>query len=126
MTSSKQLPRPLASGVEAQALVAEMMTMQLDAGMTIAARLPILAKAAMGDRRSQAEAHRAITEKVSAVMESGVAAGHAAARFWIDLALAPLAQQDFSGTMTKAALATLEPFSRRTSANASRLRRRRG
>ena len=115
----------LQSGVETQALVTKMVTMQFDAGLTIAARMPLLAKAAMGDRRGQAEANRAVTEKVSAVMESGAAAAHAATRFWLDLMLTPLAQPDLTATMTKTALATLEPFSRRASANASRLSRRR-
>ena len=51
---------PARSAAEAQALMTRLATMQMEAGLTIAARMPLLAKAAMGDRRGQAEANRAV------------------------------------------------------------------
>lgn len=113
-----------AAGVEAQALAMRMATMQADAGLTIAMRMPMLMKGAMGDRSGQREATKAVVEKVSALMESGVAAGCAAAAFWWGIALNPLAQVDFAEASAKVANSTLEPFSRRAHANAARLRQR--
>lgn len=98
--------------------------MQADAGLTIAMRMPMLMKGAFGDSHGQREAAKAVSEKVSAVMESGFAAGQATAMFWWDLALNPLAQVDFAEAAAKVANSTLEPFSKRTSANAARLGRR--
>ena len=119
--SSKALQSVTGAGVEAQALAARMATLQADAGLTIAMRMPILMKGALGDARGQREAAKAVTEKMSAVMESGFAAGQAAAMFWWGLALNPLAQVDLSEAAAKVANSTLEPFSKRTRANASRL-----
>ena len=119
--SSKALQSVTGAGVEAQALAARMATLQADAGLTIAMRMPMLLKGALGDSLGQREAAKAVTEKVSAVMESGFAAGQAAAMFWWGLALNPLAQVDFSEAAAKVANSTLEPFSKRTRANASRL-----
>lgn len=116
---------PVIAGVEAQALAARMMTMQAEAGLTIAMRMPILMKGAMGDSSGQREATKAVVEKVSAVMESGVAASCAAAAFWWGLALNPLAQVDLAEASAKVVNQSLEPFSRRTRANAARLGRRR-
>jgi MFS-type transporter involved in bile tolerance (Atg22 family) len=125
MRSSKARQTVTGAGVEAQALAARMLTLQADAGLTIAMRMPILLKGALGDSRGQREAAKAVTEKVSAVMESGMAAGQAAAMFWWGLALNPLAQVDFGEAAAKVANSTLEPFSKRTRANASRLTGRR-
>jgi hypothetical protein len=122
--SSKALQSVAGAGVEAQALAARMATLQADAGLTIAMRMPILLKGALGDSRGQREAAKAVTEKVSAVMESGFAAGQAAAMFWWGLALNPLAQVDLAEAAAKVANSTLEPFSKRTRANASRLKGR--
>ena len=119
--SSKALQSAAGAGVEAQALAARMVTLQADAGLTIAMRMPMLLKGALGDSRGQREAAKAVTEKVSAVMESGFAAGQAAAMFWWGLALNPLAQVDLAEAAAKVANSTLEPFSKRTRANASRL-----
>jgi hypothetical protein len=119
--SSKALQSAAGAGVEAQALAARMVTLQADAGLTIAMRMPMLLKGALGDSRGQREAAKAVTEKVSAVMESGFAAGQAAAMFWWGLALNPLAQIDLTEAAAKVANSTLEPFSKRTRANASRL-----
>ena len=69
----------IAAGGAAQALAARMATMQADAGLTIAMRMPILMQGALGDRRGQREAAKAVTEKVTAVLESGFAAGQAGA-----------------------------------------------
>ena len=66
-----------------------------------------------------------MSEKVSAVMESGVAATHAAALFWWGLALNPLGQMDLAEAAAKVANSTLEPFAKRTRANAARLSNRR-
>lgn len=121
----KSLKNVTGAGVEAQALAARMLTLQADAGLTIAMRMPILLKGAMGDSRGQREAARAVTEKVSAVMESGMAAGQAAVKFWWELALNPLAQVDLGEAAARVANSTLEPFSKRTRANASRLAGRR-
>jgi MFS-type transporter involved in bile tolerance (Atg22 family) len=123
--ASNPLKNVTGAGVEAQALAARMLTLQADAGLTIAMRMPILLKGALGDSRGQREAARAVTEKVSAVMESGLAAGQAAAMFWWGLALNPLAQVDLGEAVAKVANSTLEPFSKRTRANASRLTGRR-
>jgi hypothetical protein len=116
------------AGVEAQALTAKMLTMQADAGLTIAMRLPMLARGALGDARGQREATKAVVEKMSAVMESGFAAGQAAALFWWGVALNPLAQVDLQEATAKVVNRSLEPFSKRTRANAARLtgRGRRG
>lgn len=120
-TSSKRAPSVSQAGIEAQALAARMVALQADAGLTIAMRMPILLQ---GNSRGQREAQRAVTEKVAAVMESGFAAGQAATQFWLGLMLNPLAQVDFSEAAAKMANSSLEPFSRRTRANAARLSRR--
>jgi hypothetical protein len=120
--SGKALRSVAGVGVEAQALAAKMLTMQADAGLTIAMRMPILLK---GDSRGQREAAKAVSEKMSAVIESGFAAGQAAAMFWWGLALNPLAQVDLAEAAAKVASSSLEPFSKRTRANASRLTGRR-
>lgn len=111
--------------VDAQAFVAEVMTMHADAGLTIAMRLPILVQGALGDQNGQREASRAVVEKVSAVLESGFAVGHAATLFWWNMALNPLMPSGLGEAATKAAHNTLAPFSKRTRANASRLSGRR-
>lgn len=126
MTTSTRRPRSaLGTGVEAQALVSKVMTMQAEAGLTIAMRMPILLKGALGDRRGQREATKALTEKVSAVMESGLAASQAVSLFWWDLAFSPFNQLDMSEAVARATSNTLEPFSKRTRANAARLGSRR-
>lgn len=126
MPKSRRSPKPaVAAGEEAQALAMRMLTMQAEAGLTIAMRMPMLMKGAMGDRSGQREATKAVVEKVSAVMESGVAAGCAAAALWWGIALNPLAQLDLAEATAKVANHTLEPFSRRTRANAARLSGRR-
>lgn len=122
--SSKRPRSATGAGLEAQALATRMMTLQADAGLTIAMRMPILMKGALGDSRGQREAAKAVSEKVSAVMESGVAATQAAAMFWWGLALNPLGQVDLAEAAAKVANSTLEPFSKRTRANAARLRGR--
>ena len=109
------------AGVEAQALAARVMTLQADAGLTIAMRMPILMKGALGDSHGQREAASAVSEKISAVMESGFAASQAAVMFWWGVALNPLAGIDLTEAAAKVANSTLEPFSKRTSANATRL-----
>ncbi|MET3893054.1 hypothetical protein ABIE41_004130 [Bosea sp. OAE506] len=115
----------IAAGGAAQALAARMATMQADAGLTIAMRMPILMQGALGDSRGQREAAQAVTEKVTAVLESGFAAGQAGALFWWGLMLSPLGSVDLADAAAKVAHSTLEPFSRRTSANAARLGRSR-
>ena len=116
--SRKQMSSVTGAGVEAQALATRMLTMQADAGLTIAMRMPILMR---GDARGQREAAKAVNEKMSAVMESGFAAGQAAAMFWWGMALNPLAHVDYAEAAAKVANSTLEPFSKRTTANAARL-----
>lgn len=113
------------AGAEAQALVSKVLTMQADASLTIAMRMPMLLKGALGDSQGQREAAKAVTEKVSAVMESGFAASQAVGLFWWGLAFAPLARLDITEAAAKAANSALEPFSKRTRANAQRLGRRR-
>jgi hypothetical protein len=124
-SSRKSLASPTAAGEQAQALAMRMVALQADAGLTIAMRMPILMKGAMGDHSGQREATKAVMEKVSAVMESGFAAGCAAAAFWWGVALNPMAQIDLAEASAKVANQSLEPFSRRTRANAARLSRRR-
>lgn len=119
--SRKQTQSVAGAGVEAQALAARMVTMQADAGLTIAMRMPMLLKGAFGDSGGQREAAKAVSEKMSAVMESGFAAGQATALFWLGLALNPFATVDYAEAAAKAANSTLEPFSRRATANAVRL-----
>lgn len=119
--SSKRPASVSNTGVEAQALATKMLTMQADAGLTIAMRMPILLKGAFGDSHGQREAAKAVSEKVSAVMESGLAASQAAAMFWWGFALNPLAQVDFTEAVAKVANSSLEPFAKRTRANANRL-----
>lgn len=111
----------LATGAEAQVLAARLMSMQADAGLTIAMRMPLLMKGAFGDSRGQREATKAVAEKVSAVLESSFAATQATAAFWWGLALNPLGQPDLATAAVRAADSTLEPFARRTRANAARL-----
>jgi hypothetical protein len=119
--SNKRPSSVTGAGVEAQALASRMMTLQADAGLTIAMRMPMLMKGALGDSRGQREAAKAVQEKVSAVMESGIAASQAAAMFWWGVALNPFGQVDFTEAAAKVANSTLEPFSKRTRANAARL-----
>ena len=116
--SRKQMSSVTGAGVEAQALATRMLTMQADAGLTIAMRMPIMMR---GDSHGQREAAKAVSEKMSAVMESGFAAGQAAAMFWWGMALNPLARVDYAEAAAKVANSTLEPFSKRTTANAARL-----
>lgn len=123
--SSKRARSAARAGVEAQALATRVMSLQADAGMTIAMRMPILLQGALGDTHGQREAVKAVSEKVSAVMESGVAATQAAALFWWGLALNPLGQMDLAEAAAKVANSTLEPFAKRTRANAARLSGRR-
>jgi hypothetical protein len=106
---------------DAQQLATRVLTMQAEAGFTIAMRMPMLFKGALGDRRGQREATKAIVEKVSAVAESGMAATHAATTLWWSLALTPACHFDFAAAAVKVADSTLEPFARRTRANAARL-----
>jgi hypothetical protein len=115
----------IAAGGAAQALAARMTTMQADAGLTIAMRMPILMQGVLGDRRGQREAAKAVTEKVTAVLESGFAASQAGALFWWGLMLSPPGSVDLAEAAADIAHSTLEPFSRRTSANAARLGRSR-
>jgi hypothetical protein len=125
MATSKMGVRSVAgAGVEAQAFAARVVTMHAEAGLTIAMRMPILMRGAMGDSGGQREAAKAVSEKMSAMMESGFAAGQAAAMFWLGFALNPLAH-DLTEAAAKAANTTLEPFSKRTRANAARLAGRR-
>lgn len=126
MATSKKRSHSVSAGAQTQAIVAQMMTMQADAGLTIAMRLPILLKGAFGDARGQREASKAVAEKVSAVMESSFAIGHAATLFWLNMAMNPLTPGALGEAAAKAAHSTLEPFSKRTRANASRLSGRRG
>ncbi|PZN98013.1 MAG: hypothetical protein DCF30_15140 [Hyphomicrobiales bacterium] len=119
--SIRKRPSATAAGVEAQTLATRMATLHADAGMTIAMRMPILMRGALGDSHGQREAAKAVSEKVSAVMESGLAASQAAVLFWWGVALNPLAAVDFAEEAAKVANSTLEPFSKRTSANATRL-----
>ncbi len=109
-------PRP-----EAQALYSKLVAMQMDAGLTIAMRMPILARAALGDDASGHEARKAVAEKIAAVTETGMAAGQAAAEFWWSMLMAPITQARTGELAARAANQMLEPMSRRTSANATRL-----
>lgn len=120
-SSSRKLRSATVAGGEAQALASRMATLHADAGLTIAMRMPLLIRGALGDSHGQREAAKAVSEKVSAVMESGFAAGHATVMFWWGLALNPLARIDLAEEAAKVAHSTLEPFSKRTSANAARL-----
>ena len=115
----------VALAANAQSVLAEMMAMQADAGLTIVMRLPLLFKGAFGDARGQSEASKAVIEKGLALLESGVAIGHAATLFWWSMALNPLTPNGLGEAAARAAHSTLRPFSRRTRANASRLSRRR-
>ncbi|WP_332694798.1 hypothetical protein [Bosea sp. (in: a-proteobacteria)] len=126
MATSRKRTRPVSAGAQTQAIVAQMMTMQADAGLTIAMRLPILLKGALGDAGGQREASKAVAEKVSAVMESSFAIGQATTLFWLNMALNPLTPSGLGEAAAKAAYSTLEPFSKRARANASRLSGRRG
>ena len=71
-------------------------------------RLPILMKGAFGDARGQREASKAVVEKVSAVMESSFAIGHAATLFWLNMAMTPLTPGALGEAAAKAAHNTLE------------------
>jgi hypothetical protein len=84
-------------------------------------RMPILMKGAFGDSRGQREAAKAVLEKVSAVFESSFAATQAATAFWWGMAFNPFGQFDVAAAAVRAADSTLEPFARRTRANAARL-----
>ncbi len=129
MPSSSRKTRPaVAAGGAAQALAARMATLQADAGLTIAMRMPILMRGALGDSGGQREAAKAVTEKVTAVMESGFAATQASALFWWGMAFSMPGSVDLGEAAAKVAHSTLEPFAKRTSANAARLsgRKRRG
>lgn len=121
--SIKAMEAVAGAGIEAQALASRMLALQADAGLTIALRMPILWRAALGERRGQREAVRAVVEKVSAVMESGFAASQASALFWWRITLTPAVQIDLGEATAAIANSTLEPFSRRTRANATRLGR---
>lgn len=109
------------AAANAQSVLTEMLAMQADAGLTIVMRLPLLLKGAFGDARGQSEASKAVVEKGLALLESGVAVGHAATLFWWSMALNPLTPSGLGEAAARAAHSTLRPFSRRTRANASRL-----
>lgn len=119
--SRKSTGSALATGAEAQVLAARLMSMHAEAGLTIAMRMPLLMKGAFGDSRGQREATKAVMEKVSAVLESSFAATQATTAFWWGLAFNPFGQFDLATAAVKAADSTLEPFARRTRANAARL-----
>lgn len=121
MASRTRSASTVALAADAQSVLAQMVAMQVDAGLTIAMRLPILAKGAFGDARGQREASKAVVEKAAAMAESSFALGHAAALFWWSMALNPLTPNGLGEATAKAVHNTLEPFSRRTRANASRL-----
>lgn len=125
MPRSRKPLRPAAAGAETQALASRVFAMQAEAGLTIAMRMPILMKGALGDSSGQREATKAVVEKVTAVVESGFAASCAATAFWWSVALNPLGQVDLGEAAAKVANSTLEPFARRTRANAARLTGRR-
>lgn len=110
---------------ETQVLAARVVTMHAQAGLTIAMRMPLLMQGALGSAHGQREATRAVTEKVSATVESTFAAGQAAAMFWLEFAMSPLSSFDPSEAVARAANSTLEPFAKRVSANAARLTGRR-
>lgn len=122
MPSTRKSSRSaIATGADAQVLAARVLTMQAEAGLTIAMRMPILMKGAFGDSHGQREATKAVMEKVSAVVESSLAATQAATAFWWGLALHLPGQFDFAAAAVRVADSTLEPFARRTRANAARL-----
>lgn len=123
--SQKPLRPAVAAGAEAQALATRMFAMQAEAGLTIAMRMPLLMRGAFGDSSGQREAAKAVAEKVSAVVESGIATTCATTALWWSVALNPLAQVDLAEAAAKVANSTLEPFARRTRANAARLTGRR-
>jgi len=124
MASRSKPVSTVALAANAQTVLAQMAAMQADAGLTIAMRLPILAKGALGDARGQREASKAVIEKAAALAESSFAIGHATALFWWSMALNPLTMNGLGEATAKAVQSTIEPFSRRTRANASRLSRR--
>jgi hypothetical protein len=126
MASRTASKSPPALAADAQTVLAEMLAMQADAALTIAMRMPLLCKGAFGDAKGQREASKAVIEKAAAMVESSVAIGQAATLFWWSMALNPLTPSGLNEAAAKAAHSTLEPFSRRTRANASRLTRRRG
>ena len=70
MATSKRRSHAAQAETQAQTIVSKMITMHADAGLTIAMRLPILLKGALGDARGQREASKAVAEKVSAVMRA--------------------------------------------------------
>lgn len=122
MSSTRRSSRStLAAGADAQVLAARMLTMQAEAGLTIAMRMPLLFRGAFGDSRGQREATKAVLEKVSAVVESSVAATQATTALWWGLALHLPGQFDLAAAAVQVADSTLEPFARRTRANAARL-----
>lgn len=111
----------VATGADAQDLAARVFSMHAEASLTIAMRMPILLKGALGDSHGQREAAKAVIEKVSAVVESSFAASQAATAFWWELALNPPGQFDMAAAVVRVADSTLEPFAKRTRANAARL-----
>jgi hypothetical protein len=124
------MPRPrksthsaLATGVEAQSFAARLVVMQVEASLTIAMRMPILMKGAFGDSRGQREAAKAVIEKVLAVAESSFAISQATTAFWWGFTLDAPGRFDLAAAAVRVADSTLEPFARRTSANAARLGR---
>jgi hypothetical protein len=80
-------------------------------------------KGALGDSRGQREAAKAVIEKVSAVVESSFAVSQATTAFWWSITLDPAGRLDLAAAAVKVADSTLEPFARRTHANAARLSR---
>ena len=125
MASRTRSGSTVALAADAQSVLAKMTAMQVDAALTITMRLPILAKGALGDAKGQREASKAVVEKAAAMAESSFALGHAATLFWWSMAFNPLTPNGLGEATAKAVHNTLEPFSRRTRANASRLAGRR-
>ncbi|MCO5092703.1 hypothetical protein [Bosea sp. (in: a-proteobacteria)] len=113
----------LATGVEAQIFAARLVTMHAEASLTIAMRMPLLMKGAFGDSRGQREAAKAVIEKMLAVVESSFAATQATTAFWWSFTLNPTGRFDLTAAAVRVADSTLEPFARRTRANATRLGR---
>lgn len=98
-----------------------MAMMNVDAAMTIAIRMPIFAHAAMGDISAQKEAEKAVSEKLSALAETGTVAASEAANLWWNMIMSPLTRQTPMESAARAARKTLEPVSRRARANRRRL-----
>ncbi|MCP8940072.1 hypothetical protein NK718_16215 [Alsobacter sp. SYSU M60028] len=92
------------------------------AGVTIAARAPLLMGVGRGSPRAAEETRRMVSEKAEAAIEGAIAAQFAMGRFWMRIMLGQVSHPaGFADGLAGVAAAAARPAHRRVRANAKRL-----